>query len=191
MTKYIILAILLIPFVNLAQNNLEWEDGYQLTVDDYLAKAPNTGTMQTVSGSFYVAYEMGGINLLTNRNLNSYVSCYFQKDASYIDDGDETSTKRLLRYQQLIFNLYELQARKLRQKFFEERTRLLTKGAGSLYNEVAAEHARLVSEIEGGTNHGYSSDETTEWLEWTDQELKKLADYCKECKPQKKKRKNN
>uniref|UniRef100_UPI0032167117 hypothetical protein n=1 Tax=uncultured Draconibacterium sp. TaxID=1573823 RepID=UPI0032167117 len=187
MIKYIALFILFVPFISLAQNNLEWKEGYQLTVDAYQAKAPNSGTMQTVSGSFYVAYEMKGMNLITTRNLNSYVSCYLQRDASYIDKGNAIVTKRLLRYQQLIFNLYELQARKLRQKFFEERKRLLTKGAGTLYNEVAADHARLVSEIEGETNHGYSSEEMEKWFKWTNQELEKLSDYCKTCKPKRKK----
>ncbi len=188
MSKIITLIILLFPFVNMAQNTLEWAEDYLLTSEDFQAKAPNTGTMQTISGSYYVEYEMGGLNLIANRNLNSYVTCYFQRDASYIDDADEANTTRMLSYQQLIFNLYELQARKLRQKFFDERKRLLTKGAGTLYNEVAADHARLVSEIESETNHGYSSDEITKWLAWTDQELEKLSDFCKTCKPQKKKK---
>lgn len=189
MTKYIFILLLLLPALSFAQNELEWSADYELKVEDYLAKAPNTGAMQTAMGSFYVEYEMGGINLITTRNLNKNVRCYFQKDASYFDKGEAPGTIRLLRYQQLIFNLYELQARKLRQKFFEERGRLLTKGPATLYKEVAAEHAGILSDVESETFHGQSSEVITRWLNWTDEELAKLEDYCKTCKPTKKKNK--
>jgi hypothetical protein len=186
MIKYILILLLFIPVLSFAQNELEWSVDHQLTVADYQAKAPNTGAMQTAMGSFYVEYEMGGINLITTRNLNKNVRCYLQKDASYFDKGDEASTKRLLRYQQLLFNLYELQARRLREIFFVERMRLLAKGPATLYKEIAAEHALILSEVENETFHGQSSEDITRWLKWTDEELNKLADYCKTCKPSKK-----
>jgi len=188
MIKYILILLLLSPALSFAQNDLQWSADYQLTVEDYQAQAPNTGAMQTVVGSFFVEYEMGGFNLITTRNLNKNVSCYFQKDASYFDKGDAAGTKRLLRYQQLIFNLYELQARNLRKKFFEERSRLLTKGPATLYKEVAAEHTRILSEVESETFHGQSSEVITKWLHWTDEELEKLSDFCKTCTPKKKKK---
>lgn len=145
--------------------------------------------MQTASGSFYVSYQMGGINLITTRNLNKNVSCYFQKDASYFDKGSEDANKRLLKYQQLIFNLYELQARNLRKKFFEERRRLLTKGPSGLHREALKEHNRLIAEVESDTFHGAVSEEIEKWNKWTLQEIKKLNDFCKDCKPSKKKKK--
>lgn len=173
-----------------AQNMLEWSAEHPLSVKDFEAPAPNNGQMQTVSGSFSVSYEFGGLSLITTRNLNQYVHANFQKDASYIDRADDTTTERLLAYQQLIFNVYELQARNLRKKFFDERGKLLTKGPGPLYQEVAAEHSRLLAKVENETFQGASMDEIKRWNEWVLQELKKLNDFCKDCKPSKKKKRN-
>lgn len=173
-----------------AQNTIEWSADYKLSASDFLSKAPNSGAMQTALGSFSVSYEFGGISLITTRNLNSYVTCSFQKDASYLDKGDDIATKRLLKYQQLIFNLYELQARKLRQKFFIERKRLLLKGPATLHQEASAEHSQLLAGIEADTFHGASSEEIERWNKWVLQEIETLSEFCKTCKPKKQKKKN-
>lgn len=172
-----------------AQNFLEWSADHQLSVSDFEMPAPNSGQSQIVSGSFSVSYEFGGLSLITTRNLNQYVHTNFQKDASYIDRADETTTKRMLAYQQLIFNIYELEARNLRKEFFEKRTRLLTKGPGEIYQEVAAEHARLLSEVESETFQGASLDEIIRWNNWVLEEIEKLNDFCIDCKPSRKKKK--
>ncbi|MCK3683340.1 hypothetical protein [Maribellus sp. YY47] len=173
-----------------AQNMLEWSEDHPLTVKDFEAPAPNNGQMQTVSGSFSVSYEFGGLSLISTRNLNQYVHANFQKNASYIDRADAATTNRLLAYQQLIFNVYELQARNLRKKFYDERGKLLTKGPGLLYQEVAAEHSVLLGKVESETFHGASMDEIKRWNEWVLQELEKLNEFCKDCKPSKKKNRN-
>lgn len=177
---------MILPFSGLAQNYLNWSEDYHLTASDYEALPPNTGNLQTISGSFYVAYEMGGLNLITTRNLNKYVSCYFEKDESFIGKTDKADTKLMLRYQQLIFNIYEIQARNLRRKFFDERTRLLTKGPSVLHQEAMADHKKLLAQVEDETNDGYRSEVITDWLKWTNDELQKMSDFCKTCKPKKK-----
>lgn len=191
MTKNLIIIFVLVLSAMFAssQNIMEWSADHQLTVDDFEAPAPNSGQTQSVSGSFSVSYEFGGLSLITTRNLNQYVHCNFQKDASYIDRADEATTQRMLAYQQLIYNVYELEARNLRKSFFEERTRLLTKGPGDIYQEVAAEHARLLSKVESETFQGASMDEITRWNNWVLEELEKLSDFCIDCKPSKKKSK--
>jgi len=173
-----------------AQNFLEWSADRPLRVEDFEAPAPNSGQMQTASGSFSVSYELRGLSLITTQNLNPYVHCNFQKDASYFDQADKEATQRMLAYQQLIFDVYELEARNLRKRFFEERTRLLTKGPGEIYQEVAAEHARLLSNVENETFHGSSSDEITRLTKWVKEEIEKLSDFCLDCKPVKKKKKD-
>lgn len=186
------LTILILGFFTLsvgAQNMLEWSENDYLKVDDFQAEAPNTNQLQASSGSFSVSYEIGGLNLITTRNLNKNVVAQFQKDASYIDKADEETTKRMLDYQQLIFNLYELQARKLRQKFFEERGTILTKGPGELYEVVSTEHNKLLAKVQSETFYGASLEEIEKWNQWTLQEIEKLGEFCKDCKP-KKKRKN-
>ncbi|WP_321372772.1 hypothetical protein [uncultured Draconibacterium sp.] len=171
-----------------AQNIIEWSADYQLQKSDFQAEAPNSGQMQTASGSFSVEYETGGLNLVMNRNLNENVSCKFQKDASYIDDGTEEATARLLRYQQLIFNLYEIQARNLRKKFFEERKKVLTNRLSELHEQVYADHAKLLSQVESDTFNGTLDSEIAKWMKWSLEELENLGDFCKTCNPKKKKK---
>lgn len=186
-----LLFIVLLSFSALitnAQNMLDWSEDYQLKVEDFQAEAPNNNQLQSASGSFSTSYEFGGLNLITTRNLNKNVVSQFQRDASYIDKADEPTTKRFLAYQQLIFNLYELQARKLRQQFFEERGTLLTKGPSVLYEKVAAEHNKLLTKVQDETFYGSNEEEIANWHTWVIQELEKLSDFCQDCKPSKKKK---
>ena len=187
---FILFVLGLSTLFSTAQNFMEWSEDKPLRVEDFEATAPNAENLQSASGSFSVSYEFGGLSLITTRNLNSFVHCNFQKDASYFDKADETATKRMLAYQQLIFNMYELEARNLRQRFFDERTRLLTKGPGEIYQEVAAEHARQLAKVESDTFHGSNIEEIRRWNEWVLEEIEKLSDFCIDCKPSKKKKKD-
>ncbi|WP_320112991.1 hypothetical protein [Draconibacterium orientale] len=188
-TIFLLTITLFISVLSNAQNLIEWSAGYQLQKSDFQAEAPNSGQMQTASGSFSVEYETGGLNLVLNRNMNENVLCKFQKDASYMDDGTEEATARLLRYQQLMFNLYEIQARNLRKKFFEERKTMLTKGPSELHQKAYAEHAKLLSQVESDTFNGTLDPEIEKWMQWSLEELDKLGDFCKTCNPKKKQRK--
>ena len=181
--------LLMLAFAGQAQTQIHWSDDYKLKVEDFKGTPPNSGFEQNAVGSFVVSYEIGGGSLITKRNLNKYVSCIFQTKGSYIDKGSEEGTARLLSYQQLLFDLYELQARKLRQKFFQQRTRLLTKGPSAMRKEAAKEHAKLFAQIEDDTWHGQNSEEIEKWSERINAELKTLHEFCKDCKPTKKKRK--
>lgn len=186
MKKYILILFVLITVQSYSQNKIDWSEENKLTKKDYLATAPNTGYQQTVLGNFFIGFQIDNYSLMFSKNLNKYVSCYFQKDASYIDEGDSVLTKKLLRYQQLIFDTYELSARKLRQKFYEEKKRLMAEVPNKLQEEVLAENTRLLSRIERETSHGINEIEIEKWELWTNNELTILADYCKTCKPKKK-----
>ncbi|MDX1284544.1 MAG: hypothetical protein R3182_06020 [Draconibacterium sp.] len=188
MTKYIIPILLLFSFNSVAQNTLEWSKDYKLQKSDFLAKQQGNGSTQKVLGSFYVTYEMGGFNLVTTRNLNKNVSCIFEKEESYFDIDDDAAVKTMLRYQRLMFDLYEIQARALRKTFFDERGRLLTKGPGPLREKVANEHAKLIADVEEETQYGHVSHQMNKWEQWTQNELEKLSEFCKTCKPKKKKK---
>lgn len=189
MKRLIYIFLILIPVTGLTQNRIEWTGDHTLSKQDFRAPLPNSEPAQGVLGSFYVEYEMNAVQM-ASRNLNKNVTCYFEPEESYIADGDMAATNRMLRYQNLVFDVYELQARKLRQKFFTERTRLLTKGPGTLRAEVAEEHDKLISRIETETQYGYVTEKITKWEKWTEAELEKLADFCKTCNPKKKKRGN-
>lgn len=168
-----------------AQDQIEWLADYHLKIEDFKGEPGSTDLTQALYGSFYVQYEMKGVSLITTRNLNKYVTALFEKGESFVVNSTNV-TDRHLNYQQLIFNLYEIQARNLRKKFFTERSRLLTKGPSVLHQEALAEHKNLLSEVESDTFYGQSSDEIDKWMAWSLQELEKLHDFCKDGQPNKK-----
>jgi hypothetical protein len=180
------IVFLLFSFTGTAQNTIEWREDYTLKPSDFLADPPS-GEMQKVLGTFSVSYEMGGLNLITKRNLNENVSCIFEQDESYISNADEAATLDMLRYQQLMFNLYEVQARALRKTFYEKRKELLTKGPASLREAVSREHEKLIADVESQTQYGHVAAAMNKWEKWTKNELEKLSDFCKTCNPKKKK----
>lgn len=188
--RLILFVLVLVANFSSAQNFMEWSADQPLRVQDFEALTPKSENMQSATGSFSVSYEFGGLSLITTRNLNSFVHCNFQKDASYFDQADDAATERMLAYQQLIFNMYELEARNLRKRFFEEHTRLLTKGPGEIYQEVAAEHARQITKVETETFYGSNLEEIQRWNSWVLEEIEKLSDFCLDCKPSKKKKKD-
>lgn len=94
-----------------AQSKIEWAESYKLTVDDFLANAPNTGTIQTVQGHTTKEYRFSNYELLGSKNFNKNVTCYFFRTASWIDRGEKTDA--LLRYAQTLFDLNEWLARAL------------------------------------------------------------------------------
>ncbi|WP_421918347.1 hypothetical protein [Marinifilum sp.] len=190
MIKYILTIALLFHFsIAYTQNKIEWSKEYKLKKEDYLAEAPNSGKQQTILSSFTIGFQVANYSLITSRNLNRTVSCYFQKDASYIDNGDPSSTSELIRYQQLLFDLYELSARNLRKKFFVERKRLLWEGSTVLYEEVTSEQTRLIAKVDRETEHGNNLTKLAEWEATIAEELKRLSDFSKDGRPKREKKK--
>jgi hypothetical protein len=183
-----VIAFVIIASGLKAQNKIEWSDDYEFSESDFQAEAPNSRAMQTVLGSYSVVFQVSGYNIVASRNLNKYVSCYFQKDASYLDDGDSIAIAELLRYQKLTFDIYELNARYLRQRFFNERKRVLLEGTSKLREEVSAEHSRLLARVDKETKHGNDTYRVRKWELWIKSELERLGDFCKECRPVKKKK---
>lgn len=187
MKKYLFLISLFLIVHATAQNKIYWNDDYKLKIEDYEATPPNTGYIQTVYGSYYIGLELHNYELWFKKNLNNNVYCYFQKDASYFDAGDSATTTLLLRYQQLIFDIYELDTRKLRQKFYTDKKRLRAQsGPNIMLEEALADNAKTISKIEKETRNGTLVREIEKWEAWVKSELDKLSDFCQDCKPKKK-----
>jgi hypothetical protein len=64
---------------------------------------------------------------------------------------------------------------------------LLLEVPQKLQEEANAEHARILSKVEKETVHGSDVEQIDKWETRTRNELDRLSDYCKTCKPKKKK----
>lgn len=103
-----------LPVTCLSQEiSIEWPKEYQLRKEDFKATPPATVEEQSIYSYVRLSFKAMNFQLLF-ANLNSLISNSFSPDASWVDDGSETSI--LLRYAQTSWDLYELAARKLRKK---------------------------------------------------------------------------
>ncbi len=186
-TKAIVLACILLlgQFSLFGQNKIEWSESYRLTVDDFLANAPNTGTIQTVQGHISIEYQFMNYELMGSKNFNKNVTCYFYKTASWIDKGENTN--KLLRYAQTIFDMNEWMARELRKRFRENKGQLFAGKQNEIYEQLTKEFADIQSRYSKETDYGAIEEKQIEWENKIKNELVLLSDFCKTCKPVKKK----
>lgn len=187
MINRILLVVFSIGFINsLEETKIEWSEDSRLTIEDFQAEAPNTGTMQTVQGHTTIEYQFNNYELMGSRNFNKNVTCYFYRTASWIDSGE--NSHRLLRYAQTIFDMNEWQARELRKRFRENRSQVLAGKQRELYEQLTTEFAGIQSQYSKETDFGTIEAKQVEWEDRIKNSLGDLADYCKLCKPAKKKK---
>lgn len=131
---------------------------------------------------------MSNAQFMFTKNFNNKVNCTFNRDASVLVAPDSSSASDLLLFARYDFDLAELYARKLRKKLYEE------KGAFSnvnffrpvfdqLQQEFSVRHTNAAKATELGRNR----EELLALQKQVWQEIDELNDFCKECKPQKKK----
>jgi hypothetical protein len=174
------------------QNTIDWSENYQIQLSDF--KSPTTQIGNTNIYSLYPAcsfdfsFSMTKAEFMFTKNFNSKVNCYFNRNAASILAPDSVTADALVRFSRYDFDLTELYARKFRKKLFEE------KGAfsnvsffrpiyDSIQNELSNRHTIAGSSTDVGKNKGKLEELHKEVLK----EISELSDFCKTCKPQKKK----
>lgn len=138
--------------------------------------------------SFDFAYSMNTIEFAFSKNFNSKVNCTFNRDAASMVAPDKEMAEALLAFARYDFDLAELYARKFRKKLFEEKD-VLSEGNfyQSIYNDIKKEHVERHTTAGQLTNLGMTKEKLQELHQQIRDEIQQLADYCKTCKPIKKK----
>ena len=135
--------------------------------------------------SFY----MSSGEFMFTKNFNSKVNCTFKRDAASLIAPDSLVALDLLNFSRYEFDLSELYARKFRKRLYEE------KGAFSdvsffrpIYDEIQKEfterHTLAGTQTELGRDIANLNTLHQEVLN----EITVLSDFCKACKPPKKKK---
>jgi hypothetical protein len=187
------LFLTLLTFTTQGQNMLEWDKDYKLQFSDF--QSPSTQIGQTNVYSLYTgvhmdfAFHMSNTEFMFTKNFNSKVNCSLNKAAAYIIATDNMKATELLNFAQYEFDLTELYVRKFRQKMFSN------KGAFSnvnffkpLYDEVQLELSSRHASATKLTDMGVKSNLLNELHQEVLDELTQLADFCKTCKPPKRKK---
>jgi len=175
------------------QDIIEWQPGYELKLSDFQSPATQVGnkTVYSLSAASGIdfAFNMSHYEFMFTKNFNSKVSCTFKRKASALVAPDTADAEKMVRFAQYEFDLAELYARRFRQDLYEQ------KGAFSgasffqpLYNklqeEMAERHTLAAKQSEMGRNEAVTEQLRSE----VKKEIEALPDFCKDCKPRKKKK---
>ena len=176
------------------ETKIEWSPDYQITIEDF--KGPQTKINQ-IGSSVYVqsgvsmelAVQMSNFEFMFTKNFNSKITCTFQKDAATLIAPDSIRAVQLANLVQYDFDLSELYTRKIRKELFENKKTLSNVTFFQPYfDKMIAERNKVSSKIytdtDFGTNTALLEKEHKEVLK----EIDLLSDYCKACKPPKKKK---
>jgi hypothetical protein len=175
-----------------SQNVIEWNRDYLLQVSDF-----QSPTKESENGMYAIraaclidfSFYMSNYEFVFTKNFNSKAKTTFTKDASYIISPDSITTLRLLKYAQAEFDLAELHTRKFRKKMFESKNALSNGNFfQELYNEIQKEYIVRESDMLQVTEMGISEIRLDEYHSQILKEIDEYEDFCKDCKPKKKKK---
>ncbi|UBM60815.1 hypothetical protein LAG90_09220 [Marinilongibacter aquaticus] len=180
------------PIFATAQNKTEWSPSVQLTIEDFQSNASKIDEnveqfiiQPAIRMDF--SFQMSSYEFMLTKNFNSKVTTTFNPKASVLAAPDIMFANRLLKYAQLNFNLLELYARKYRKRLYESKGVLseasfFQKAYDGLEEEYNERQALLNQTANMGQNEEIVIEANNEVL----QEILELEDFCKTCKPEKK-----
>ncbi len=181
MTKNFLLTILLLNFTIVSSfgqvnnNYLLWSAEYKLTVEDFSIKTKQLETTPSFA-QFSLDYQVSGFDFLM-KNFNKKVRNNFIRSASWIDTTIDFS--QTLNYQQTLFDLCEIYARKFR-KALKENKRKIAKGTAiiqQLNEQFISEFAQRRIYYDRKTKFGSDETKQKDWELQIQKELTELANY--------------
>jgi len=193
--KIIFLAtILLFPVKVFAQDIIDWDGQYQLQLSDFKSEATQIGDVNVYSlasgAQMNFGYQMTNGEFMFTKNFNSKVNCYFDRSLAAIISPDTVRASELVNFARYEFDLAELSARKLRKRIFEDKR---TSSDGDffepLYKEAQREFTIRHTAAAKETDLGHDAQKLNELHAAVLAEIAALSDFCKTCKPPKKKKK--
>lgn len=154
----------------LRNDTIIWKPDSLLHKEDFKARGKSSGPLGYAStGIFMYTGESGG-------ELLFYIEALFIKSKSYITKYSEY----VLRHEQIHFDICELYARVLRQRFSEinfKSVKNLQSESTKLYNKVTSELYKEQDKYDKDTEHGLNSAKQKVWEEAIQNRLKELDTY--------------
>ena len=189
---FILTLYLLAATVN-AQKTIDWDGIYQLQLSDFQSPATQIGT-----GNIYSLYTgarmdfsfyMSNAEFMFTKNFNSKVNCGFYRDAAALVAPDSLIASNMLLFSRYDFDLSELYARKFRRKLYEGKgTFSNVSFLKPIYEEVQQELTERHTKAATQTDLGVDREKLSELHQEVLREIEELGDFCKGCKPLKKKK---
>jgi hypothetical protein len=192
--KKIILIHILFFIIKLspAQNVIEWSPDYKLQLGDFQSPSYEIGAnVSSLLSSAHIdfAIQMSNLEFMSTKNFNSKVNTTFTRDTASIIAPDEITASYLLNFARYGFDLAELYARKFRKRIYEEKKATSDLSLfRKIFQEVQKEYVDRYGEMSKETEMGMKEEKLIVAHTILLSEIEDIKDFCKTCKPTKKKK---
>jgi len=192
--SYLLILLLLSSFAIGQESKIEWSPNYQIQIDDFKPSRVDINqsiTAISVSSGVMVdfAVQMSNIEFMFTKNFNAKLVCSFNKESASITAPDSLKAGKLLKLVQFDFDLSELYTRKMRKELFENKKMFSNVTFFQPYfDKMNAARNKISSEIYTASNFGENSTFLEKEHAAIKEEINLLSDFCKECKPPKKRK---
>lgn len=193
MRQIFLLIFLILTGVVKGQNTIEWDSRYQLQLSDFQSIATQIGQSNNYSihsgANIGFSFYMTNAEFMFTKNFNSKVNCSFNRNSATLVAPDSVYAADMLNFARFGFDLSELYARKFRKKLFEEKAAFSDASFfRPLFDEIQREFAEEHTIAGTLTDLGRNREKLSELHQKVLEEIDQLSDFCKLCKPPKKKR---
>lgn len=125
-----------------------------------------------------ITHAIGGFDFM-KKNMNEKVGNIFLGNASYIDTTKVENIQKQIDFQQMQFDLSEVQARNFRKRVLKDKSKI-TKGfdiVNLINNEIMAELTEMRMNLMRETDGARNEQKVTEWKELIATKLKELDEF--------------
>jgi hypothetical protein len=187
-------ALLIVTFSHYGQSKrIEWEPDYTFTLSDFANPGTRVDsrlekTLLQPGILIELGFQMSGVEFMFTRNFNEKVTCLYDQGTAIILAQNQTQAGQMLQLAAFDFDLSELYARKIRKALFEnKKTFSETTFFRSFYDELIAERNAQSSRVYLDSDFGILAEVLEREHAKVKAGIEELAEYCKNCKPPKKK----
>ena len=162
-----------------SENVIQWQEGYTLQIEDFqkVRKENDSYSHTAYKIEFYPSEVLVDANDYVQGYENLTVVAEFHMNQSHFNPEYETE---YLPFEQLTFDIAELYARKIRQRFKELKDKKERRFSiyNYEYNLLWKACLQYQSDFNEATNNGWKSeDEVKKWRTKVNADLKSLQDY--------------
>lgn len=191
MKNLLLLCFILLPFVSLAQDKIEWSPEIKIQLEDFQSDGTEIGNTTTysvnVASGFTFSFSMSRYEFMFTKNFNTKVDCSFDKKLSYLVAPDTMVAQQLVAFAQFQFDLSELYARKFRKELYEQKgTFSNVQFFQESHDKIQEEYSLRLLAANKSTDMGEDKIKLAALRAEVLEEINQLQDFCKSCKTPKK-----
>lgn len=194
MKLFLICGFVLISSFVFSQSTIEWEPDYHLTFEDFQSPEteinPSYNSYSIISGATMdFSFQMSSYEFMFTKNFNSKARTIFNRYSAVISAPDSIFADQLVSLGQYSFDLTELYTRKFRQELYSKKGTFSDANFfQSIYKELQQEMNIEYSRVMKLSDFGRNTEILKEKHQQVLVEIELLHEFCKDCKPIKKKK---